>query len=185
MKTTHLLKSVAAAALFVATSLSASAAVSINSTVKDLGAISVSEPTSFNGFSAPGFFGDIFTFTLPANSGSGYSVINFPLAVPGIGNYNTLLANFSLVSDRGEKGLSVDDVILKTVVAVNDQKVGFSFDSTPAGSYYLAVTGFANGSLGGAYSGSISVTPVPEPETFAMLLAGLGVMGAIARRRKI
>ena len=29
-----------------------------------------------------------------------------------------------------------------------------------------------------------SVSPVPEPETYAMLLAGLGVMGFIARRRK-
>jgi hypothetical protein len=30
----------------------------------------------------------------------------------------------------------------------------------------------------------VSVTPVPEPETYAMLLAGLGLMGGIARRRK-
>ena len=29
----------------------------------------------------------------------------------------------------------------------------------------------------------VSITAVPEPETYAMLLAGLGVMGAIARRR--
>jgi hypothetical protein len=29
-----------------------------------------------------------------------------------------------------------------------------------------------------------TVTAVPEPETYAMLLAGLGVMGTIARRRK-
>lgn len=28
------------------------------------------------------------------------------------------------------------------------------------------------------------VSPVPEPESYAMLLAGLGVMGAIARRKK-
>jgi len=27
-------------------------------------------------------------------------------------------------------------------------------------------------------------TPVPEPETYAMLVAGLGVMGFVARRRK-
>ncbi|HMX16676.1 MAG TPA: FxDxF family PEP-CTERM protein, partial [Rhodocyclaceae bacterium] len=27
------------------------------------------------------------------------------------------------------------------------------------------------------------LTPVPEPETYAMFLAGLGMMGAVARRR--
>jgi len=31
---------------------------------------------------------------------------------------------------------------------------------------------------------AVSVTAVPEPETYAMLLAGLGLVGAIARRRK-
>lgn len=30
---------------------------------------------------------------------------------------------------------------------------------------------------------SLSVTPVPEPETYAMFLAGLGLMGFVARRR--
>jgi hypothetical protein len=30
----------------------------------------------------------------------------------------------------------------------------------------------------------VLTAPVPEPETYAMLLAGLGLMGAIARRRK-
>ena len=36
--------------------------------------------------------------------------------------------------------------------------------------------------VGGA---GVSVAAVPEPETYGMLLAGLGVMGAIARRRKV
>ncbi len=31
---------------------------------------------------------------------------------------------------------------------------------------------------------NFNVTAVPEPETYAMLLAGLGLVGAIARRRK-
>ncbi|KIO47871.1 FxDxF family PEP-CTERM protein [Nitrosospira sp. NpAV] len=31
----------------------------------------------------------------------------------------------------------------------------------------------------------VSVSPVPEPETYAMLLAGLGLVGAMARRRKV
>jgi hypothetical protein len=32
-------------------------------------------------------------------------------------------------------------------------------------------------------SGLAEITPVPEPESYAMLLAGLGIIGAIARRR--
>ncbi len=30
---------------------------------------------------------------------------------------------------------------------------------------------------------SLPISPIPEPETYAMMLAGLGLMGAIARRR--
>jgi hypothetical protein len=32
--------------------------------------------------------------------------------------------------------------------------------------------------------GGVAITVVPEPETYAMLLAGLGVVGALARRRR-
>ena len=33
------------------------------------------------------------------------------------------------------------------------------------------------------YSGELSVAAVPEPETYAMFLAGLGALGFVARRR--
>ena len=29
----------------------------------------------------------------------------------------------------------------------------------------------------------LTVAPVPEPETYAMLIAGLGLIGAVSRRR--
>jgi hypothetical protein len=32
-------------------------------------------------------------------------------------------------------------------------------------------------------NGTVSVTAVPEPETYAMMLAGLGLVGWSARRR--
>lgn len=38
-------------------------------------------------------------------------------------------------------------------------------------------------SAGGVALDNISVSAVPEPETYALFLAGLGLMGAIARRR--
>lgn len=50
-----------------------------------------------------------------------------------------------------------------------------------AGSY--TITGIAALSPEGSGFGAMSVTAVPEPESWAMLLAGLGVLGAIVRRR--
>lgn len=55
-----------------------------------------------------------------------------------------------------------------------------SFDGyTPAGAWDGA-------SIGEQYGGfsPISTAPVPEPETYATMLAGLGLLGFIARRRK-
>jgi hypothetical protein len=36
---------------------------------------------------------------------------------------------------------------------------------------------------GGEIRGFLQAAPVPEPETWAMMLAGLGVVGAAVRRR--
>jgi PEP-CTERM motif len=43
--------------------------------------------------------------------------------------------------------------------------------------------GYANNPRGGAGAGTTSVSLHPEPETYALMLAGLGLMGFIARRR--
>ena len=44
-------------------------------------------------------------------------------------------------------------------------------------------TGILNGS-GRAFLLSPVTAPVPEPETYAMMLCGLGLVGTIARRRQ-
>jgi hypothetical protein len=45
--------------------------------------------------------------------------------------------------------------------------------------------GSGDGIMSGNVMASFATAPVPEPETFAMLLAGLGLIGTIARRRKV
>jgi hypothetical protein len=48
----------------------------------------------------------------------------------------------------------------------------------------ITSTGSDNLLEGARLEGTLSVSPIPEPETYAMLLAGLGLVGFIARRRK-
>lgn len=54
-----------------------------------------------------------------------------------------------------------------------------------AGDYSLVVSGTAMGSLGGRYTYAANALMIPEAETYAMLLAGLGLVGFIARRRRM
>lgn len=53
-----------------------------------------------------------------------------------------------------------------------------------AGDYTIKVMGNANGVAGGTYGIAMQMAAVPEPETYAMLLAGLGLVGFMSRRRK-
>ena len=51
------------------------------------------------------------------------------------------------------------------------------------GNFFLKVTETLGGT--GFYNGKITLaTPVPEPETYGMMLAGIGLMAFIARRLK-
>ena len=124
----------------------------------------------------PGAFEDMITFTIPGTSDIS----------------STTVANNLLTVLNLEDGM----VSLYMEAGDADTLMGqYSFDGTTgstwhtmtglaAGSYYYQITGNATGSQGGFYSITSTVTPVPEPETYAMLLAGLGVVGSLYRRRK-
>jgi len=146
-----------------------------NATTTAVGTVEFVKPMVFQGFAAPGPFNDIFTFNLPANGGSGYSVINFSLPALG-GSFNSLLATMSLVSNADGILFNADDMLLSSTSSGGPDSLGLTWGPSAAGSYYLNITGISNGTVGGLYSGAISVTPVPEPETWAMLLAGLGIV---------
>jgi len=52
-----------------------------------------------------------------------------------------------------------------------------------SGTYDLELWGSINAD-GGNYSGELDTAPVPEPTGWALMMAGLGAMGMLARRRK-
>ena len=76
------------------------------------------------------------------------------------------------------------------------QRGSWSFDGTSgstvntvtnlaSGNYYFAVSG-VGGAGGGQYLLNSSVTaPIPEPEIYAMLGVGLGLLGWVGRRKKL
>lgn len=53
-----------------------------------------------------------------------------------------------------------------------------------AGTYTLQLRGTVTGTSGGSYVGILNVAPVPEPETYAMLLSGLVLLASVASRRE-
>jgi hypothetical protein len=68
--------------------------------------------------------------------------------------------------------------------AANASSQNLSFASTlGAGNYSLLISGLSM-RANTAYTFNVDVTPVPEPETYALLLAGLGVLAFVAKRRK-
>lgn len=83
-------------------------------------------------------------------------------------------------------GIGFFDAFDNVIASDTDGSDGFASLATlaAAGTYRFAVVGQADG---GSYSGwleTVIPNPVPEPETYALMLAGLGVLAWVSKRRK-
>lgn len=150
-----------------------------NAVTTDWGTIDPSTPFS-KSFSAQrlGSFEDFYNFSLLS-------------AADG------LLKASVTITMNGEPHSGIDDLVFALYTSAN-QLVNQTYDAlsktyfftVAPGSYYLKVSG--SGWVGNelptpptpAYNGYMAMTAaVPEPETYAMFLAGLGLVGTVIRRR--
>jgi hypothetical protein len=150
-----------------------------------LGTISATASTGFADKVLGGgqSFSDIFTFNFSgANVGTHFHVVDVPTTVGPQVNFDSILTGVSLFS-AGANGVigGNDDTLLAISSSPGTDSIDLAYNAAITGPAYFTVDGVANGSSGAIFAGSIA--PIPEPETYAMLLAGLGLMGAVVRRR--
>lgn len=144
------------------------------------------------------------TYTLPTNGapvgslvGSSFAdVFNFNLLAPsniaGIGQSVSMTFSFPppfgtvVLPPVTFTSVSLLDSGNHIIWSSGSPSANFSFtgSSLAADIYHLNVVGTASG-YGGGYAVSLMAAPVPEPGEWAMMLAGLGIVGIMARRRSI
>lgn len=121
---------------------------------------------------SPGAFADAFVFSLAApttlfssavanNLGTAFGIADGRVALyADVAGPDTLLGSYAFDGGSGD--------------------TPHSFAARAAGDYYYLVSGLATGLAGGVYT---LTSAVPEPETLALLLAGLLIVWTVSRRR--
>ncbi len=138
-------------------------------------------------------FGDNFTFKLASGSGTqvqfeaNFINLSVQQGDPSYGVMSMPLVSFTL---NNVTKASQSVVLGSSVTGTTVTSAGFS--GLIAGNVYtLHVTGTGLASQGNAGSGSyylgdkyaVSIAAVPEPESYAMFMSGIGLLGFMARRR--
>jgi hypothetical protein len=122
---------------------------------------------------------------------------NSDISSPLIGTYTTSFDLTGIIYSATSIAGNVAASTRLVDILLNGQRTGHDWNSATSWDTFSLTSGFQAGintltfevENTGIPSGlrveytSIVAPPVPEPETYAMILAGLGIMGCVARRR--
>lgn len=150
--------------------------------VDDLGTLTATIASSGN-LSFADHINDSFTFNLTATSWVETNVTLLKVSV------NLLPASYTIYSTGADHAVGGGDDWVAIPGAYNFGKTSVAHtDTLAAGSYYIKTFGFTesgnDGLIGYSLGARAVAVPVPEPETYALLAAGLGVIGFMASRRR-
>jgi hypothetical protein len=152
-------------------------------------AVIVTPDQALNLVGTSAFFGDAFDIN---NAGNTFSE-HFTFSVAGAPV--DLDAIVSSISRTAAVGLDITGLALYTAGGAR-LKLGTAMssgaidvwtltsDNLALGNYYLQVSGTLVSNTSGSFGGAVMLAPVPEAGAYAMMLAGLGVVGFAAMRRR-
>jgi MYXO-CTERM domain-containing protein len=126
--------------------------------------------------------------TVSGGSSSLSDVLTFTIATGEVGALSGSFSSYVSGTIKALNLTSVDLLLGSTVLYSSSSVSSFSFTGLTAGSYSLSLLYDKASKKGGLITGyaTLTTTPsVPEPESVAMALAGLGVVGGLARRRRM
>lgn len=178
-------KQIRALAMTMATLAAATVATSAQATVIDISSAPSAIALASNGTAHFGdkfknnlkndIFADQFTFT--TNGTTKLDLILTSTSTSALNGLN--ITGFSLYKAGG--ALAVAGTQVQTG-ATDKWTLGDA--NLAAGSYYVQVSGNVVSNAGGAFAGNGTISAVPEPEGYAMLFVGLGLIGLVKQRRK-
>ena len=125
---------------------------------------------------ALGPFTDVFMFSPVATPGSIATSTLVNTSFSGMGNITFLAADLNGTPLAAGAVSPVPGMVYNYVTTLTAAAV--------SGPMVLTIHGM--NTTGGSYGGdlTLSMAPVPEPETYAMLLGGMGILAFLARRRQ-
>ena len=120
-------------------------------------------------------FSDKFTFTT-----TGLTNVDLIVTSTSTSSLNGLnLTGLGLYNAQGQVAAGAQ------LLTGMEDKWNLSFNHLAAGSYFFKVSGDMVSNTGATFAANGHIlAAVPEPETYAMLLGGLAMLGFVARRRK-
>ena len=142
----------------------------------DLTGLAASVGNTFTAGDNGNAFEDVYSFDLTTLSQTVGTTVTITLS---LGPVSFALSNMAieLTDSTGFTSYGMDNTLDTSNALQVSAIIGAGND------YRFVVTGDVTGSIGGGYGGVLQAAPVPEAETYAMMLAGLGLVGFMVRRR--